>query len=112
MCVEALFKKLAALANCFESLARSIALAIISPQIAERLFTFKDCCGTNSLRRQSIRCDVGAIPAPGKTHFRCARGITLGLRPQKCQPFQPGVSLGFAGGAFYSRSHLARSRAQ
>jgi hypothetical protein len=76
-----LFEKLAALANRLESLAGSIALAIISPQIAKRLFTLKNRCGSNSLRRQSIRSDVGTISAFWQTHFHCTRGIALGLRP-------------------------------
>jgi hypothetical protein len=112
MCAEAIFEKLAALANRFEPLAGGVALAIISPQIAERLFTLKDRCGSNSLGRQSIRRDVGTIPALWKTYFHCARRIALGLRPKKRQALQPGVPLSFAVGAFYSRSHLASSRAQ
>ena len=112
MCAEARFEKLAALANRLELLAGVIALAIISSQIAKRLFTLKNRCGSNPLRRQSIRSNVGTIPAFWQTHFHCARGIAVGLRPEKRQPLQPGVSLSFAAGAFYSRSHLASSRAQ
>src|SRR5215470_5187132 len=110
MCAEACLEKLAALANRFELLAGSIALAIISPQITERLFTLKDRCGSSSLGRQSICSDVGSIPALWKTHFHGARGIALGLRPQKGQALQPGVLLSFAAGALYSRSHFASSR--
>ena len=110
MCAEALFESLAALGNRFESLPGRFALTIISPQIAERLFTLKDRYRSNLLRRQSIGGDIGTIPAVWQTHFHRARGITLGLCPQKCQPLQPSVSLSFA--VFYSRSHLASSRAQ
>jgi hypothetical protein len=81
MCAKPLFEKLAALANRLQSLAGSIALAIISPQIAERLFTLKNRRRSNSLRRQSIRSDVGTIPAFWQTHFHCARGIALDLCP-------------------------------
>jgi hypothetical protein len=112
MCAEAPFEELAALGNCFESLLGVVALTIISPQIAERLFTLKDRCRSNLLRHQSKRGDVGTIPAVWQTHFHSARGIPLGLRPKERQPLQPGVSLSFAAGAFYSRSHLASSRAQ
>ena len=112
MCVEVDFEKLAALGNRFESLLGVVALTIISPQIAERLFTLKDRCRSNLLRRQSKRGDVGTIPAVWQTHFHSARGIPLRLRPKERQPLQRGVSLSFAAGAFYSRSHLASSRAQ
>ena len=112
MCSEAPFEKLAALPNRFESLAGGIALAIVSPQIAERLFAFKDRGRSNFLGRPSIRSDVGAIPAFWQTHFHCARGIALGLRPQKRESLQSRVSLSFAAGVSYSRSHLASSRAQ
>src|SRR4029434_5368713 len=112
MCAEAPFEELAALGNCFESLLGVVALTIISPQIAERLFTLKDCCRSNLLRHQSKRGDVGTIPAGWKNHFQSARGIPLALPPKNRQPLQPGVSLSFAAGAFYSRSHLASSRAQ
>jgi len=112
MCVEVAFEKLAALGNRFESLASGVALTIISTQIAERLFTLKDRCRSNLLRRQSKRGDVGTIPAVWQTHFHSARGIPLRLRPKERQPLQRGVSLSFAAGAFYSRSHLASSRAQ
>src|SRR5262249_8891102 len=112
MCAEAFLKKLAALTNRFESLPGSIALAIISPQIAECLFTLKDRCGSSFLRRQSIRSNVGTIPAFWKGYFHCARGIAVGLRPEKCQALQPGMPLSLAADAFYSRSHLASSRAQ
>jgi hypothetical protein len=112
MCAEAPFEKLAALGNRFEPLAGGVAVTIISPQIAERLFTLKDRCRSNLLRRQSIRGDVGTIPAVWQTHFHTARGISLGLRPKQRQPLQAGVSLSFAAGAFHSRSHFASSRAQ
>jgi hypothetical protein len=112
MCTEAAFEKLAALGNRFESLPGGLALTIISTQIAERLFTLKDRYRSNFLRRQSIGGDVGTIPAVWQTHFHSARGISLGLRPKERQPLQSGVSLSFAPGAFYSRSHLASSRAQ
>src|SRR5436309_3432156 len=107
MCAEALFENLTTLGNRFESLPCCFALTIISPQIAERLFALKDRYRSNLLRRQSIRGDVGTIPAVWQTHFHRARGITLGLCPQKCQALQPSVSLSFAVAAFYSRSHLA-----
>ena len=81
MGAETLFEKLAALANRLELLAGGIALAIISPQIAKRLFTLKNRCGSDSPRRQSIRSDVGTIPAFWQTHLHCTRGIALGLRP-------------------------------
>jgi hypothetical protein len=63
MCAEAPFEKVEALRNRFELLTGGIALTIISPQIAKRLFTLKDCCGSNFLRRESIRSDVRAIAA-------------------------------------------------
>jgi hypothetical protein len=84
MCAEAPFEKLTALGNRFEPLTCGVAVAIISPQIAERLFTLKDRCGSNSLLRESIRRDIGTISALWKTHFHCARGIPLRLRPKKC----------------------------
>src|SRR4029450_1526904 len=112
MCAEAPFEELAALGNCFESLLGVVALTITRPQMAERLFTLKDRCRSNLLRRQSKRGDVGTIPAVWQTHFHSARGIPLRLRPKERQPLQRGVSLSFAAGAFYSRSHLASSRAQ
>src|SRR5947208_16199796 len=103
MCAEALFENLTTLGNRFESLPCCFALTIISPQIAERLFTLKDRYRSNLPRRQSIGGDIGTIPAGWQTHFHRARGITLGLRPQTSPPLQPSVSLTFA--VFYSRSH-------
>src|SRR5438046_653388 len=111
MGAKALFEKLTALADRFELLASSVTHAIISPQIAQRLFTFEDCCRSNFLRRQSVRGDVGTISAFWQTHLHCARCVSLGLRPQKRQALQSSVSLRFAA-ALYSRSHLASSRAQ
>jgi hypothetical protein len=73
MCAEAFLEKLAALPNRFESLPARVALAIISPQIAERLFTLKDRCGSSFRRRESKRSDVGTIPALWKCYFHCAR---------------------------------------
>jgi hypothetical protein len=73
MCTEALFEKLTTFANCFEVPASGVAPAIISPQIAQRLFTFKDCGGSNHLRYQPTRGDVGTVPAFWETHFHCAR---------------------------------------
>src|SRR4026207_1777786 len=78
VCAKPRFEKLAALANRLESLSGSIALAIISPQIAGRLFPLKKRRGPNSLRRQSIRSGVGTMPAFWQTPFHCARGIALG----------------------------------
>jgi hypothetical protein len=63
MRAEAHFEKLATFANRFKPLADSIALAIISSQIAERLFAFEDRCRSSFLRRQSACGDVGTIPA-------------------------------------------------
>src|SRR5436190_13793720 len=112
MCAEALFENLTTLGNRFEPLPCCFALTIISPQIAERLLALKDRYRSDFPRHQSIRGDVGTIPAVWQTHFHRARGITLGLCPQKCQPLQPSVFLSFAAAAFYSRSHLTSSRAQ
>src|SRR4029450_7300957 len=100
MCAEAPFEELAALGNCFEALLGVVALTIISPQIAERLFTLKDCCRSHLLRHPSNRGDLGPIPAVRQPPFHTARGIPLGLRPKERQPLQPGVSLSFAAGAF------------
>jgi hypothetical protein len=63
MRAQAPFEKLTALGHGFESLAGGIAVAIISPQIAKRLFTLKDRCRSNSLGCQSIRGDVGTVSA-------------------------------------------------
>jgi len=81
VCAEAPFEKLAALANRLELLAGIIALAIISPQIAKCLFTLKNRRGSNPLRRQAIRRNVGTITAFWEAHFHSTRGIALGLRP-------------------------------
>jgi hypothetical protein len=81
VCAKARFEKPAALANLLDLLAGILAPAIISPQIAKCLFTLKNCGGSNSLRCQAIRGNVGTIPAFWEAHFHCARGIALGLRP-------------------------------
>src|SRR5437588_13030967 len=110
MCAEALFESLAALGNRFESLPGRFALTIISPQMAERLFTLKDRYRSNLLRRQSICGNIGTIPAVWHSHFQRARGITLRSCPQKCQTLQPSVSR--RSDVFYCVSQVASSHAQ
>jgi hypothetical protein len=81
VCAKARFEKLAALANRLDLLAGIFAAAIISPQIAKCLFTLKNRSGSNPLRCQTIRSNVGTISAFWEAHFHCTRGIALGLRP-------------------------------
>jgi len=60
---QARFEKLAAFADCFQPTARGLAVAIVSSQIAERLFAFEYCCRSNFFWVWPIARHVGAIPA-------------------------------------------------
>src|SRR6266496_2672461 len=112
MYAQARFENLATFTDCFESLPRRISAAIVSSQIAKHLFAFEDRSRSNLFRLRSTRGDVGSIPAFWQTHFHCAYGKSLCLRPQKCEALQPGVLICFAVAACHPRSHFASSRAQ
>ena len=109
---KACFKNLAALADRVEPAARGLAVAIISPQIAKRLFAFKDRCQTSLFSLPSIRRYVRTIPPLRQSNFHRARGKAVRLCPQQCEPLQFGVSRRFAAMAYYSRNHFAISVAQ
>jgi len=57
------FEKLAAYADRFQPTARGLAVAIVSSQIAERLFAFEYCCRSNFFWVWPIARHVGAIAA-------------------------------------------------
>src|SRR6266545_4770652 len=105
MFTQARFEKLATFANRFEALSCSIALAIVSSQIAERLFAFKDRCRSNRFWLWSIGGHVGTIPALRQSHFHRARGIAVGLGPEKSEMLQSAVPLGVAPSVSYTRTH-------
>jgi hypothetical protein len=100
------------LADCFETSARGLALAIVSSQITKRLFALKDRRRSNLFLLPAVRGYVGPIPALWQTHFHCARGKSMRLRPQERESLQAGMLRGFTIGVCYSRSHFASSRAQ
>src|SRR5438034_3963636 len=106
------FENLATITDRFEPPARALAATIVSPQIAERLLTFKHRGRSNFLRAGSIAGHVGAISASGQSHFHRARGKSVRLRPNKRELLEPGVLCCFAVAACYFRSHVASSRAQ
>src|SRR5438034_8205761 len=70
---KACFKNLAALADRVEPAARGLAVAIIAPQIAKRLFAFKDCCPYNLFSLPSTRGQISTVATLRQTHFHCAR---------------------------------------
>jgi hypothetical protein len=112
MHTQARFENSAALANILEALARDIAMAVVSSQIAKRLLAFKDCRRSNLFRLRPIGSHIGAIPRLRQGHFHRASGIAMRLSPEKSETLESGMPRGFAVGVSYSRSHLASSRAQ
>lgn len=112
MCAEARLKNLAAVADRVEPLARSFAVAIVSPQIAKRLFAFKDHSQSRLFSPPTIRGYVDTVPALGQTNFHRARGKPVRLRPEKREPFQLGMPRRFAAATCYALNHFARSRGQ
>src|SRR5947207_14675519 len=76
---KACFKNLAALADRVEPAARGLAVAIISPQIAKRLFAVKDCCRYNVFSLPSTRGQISTVATLRQTHFHCACGKPLCL---------------------------------
>ena len=105
-------KKKPSFANYLETSACGFAVAIISPQITKDLFTFEDRCRLNLFSLPSTARHVRAVPAPRQTDFHAACRKPFHLCPQKGEPFQASVRLGFASTASYSRSHCASARAQ
>jgi hypothetical protein len=80
------FEKLASTANYFQAIARSFVVAVIAPQIAERLLTFKNRGVSNLVFLRSIGSYVGTVPAFWQPHFQGAGRKPLRLRPHKRQP--------------------------
>jgi hypothetical protein len=105
------FENLPPFTDRLEPAAANFAIAIIAPQVAERLFAFKNRCRSNLPALTAIGGHISSIPASWQTHFDRAHRKSLRLRPHHREPFQPGVSRGFTISA-YSRSHFASSRAQ
>jgi hypothetical protein len=60
---EARFENLATITNRFEPPARGLAMAVVSSQIAQRLFAFEYCCRSNLLSVWPITNHVGPISA-------------------------------------------------
>jgi hypothetical protein len=109
---QARFENLAALADCFEALARRLAAAIIPSQIRERLLAFKNRCRSDRFWMWPISGYVGAISALRQPDFHRASGIAVRLGPEKCETFQPSVPRGFPLRVRYSDTHFASSHAQ
>jgi len=104
---QARFENLPALADHFETPARRFAVAIVSSQVAKRLFALKDRGRSRLLSLPSVRGDVSTIPA-----LRRACGESLRLRPKECELFQPGMLRRFTVESSYSRTHFASSLAR
>jgi hypothetical protein len=112
MRAKARFENLATIADCFEPLTRGFAVAVVPPQIAQRLFAFEYSRRSNLLCDRPIAGHIGAISASGQSYFHRARGKPVRLRPNKRELFESRVLCRFAVAAYYSRSHVASSRAQ
>jgi hypothetical protein len=88
---QAGFKNLPAFTDRFESPPRGLAMAIVSSQIAERLFAFEYRCRPNLLWVWPVTGHVGAIPALWQNHFYRACRKPVCLRPNKCELLQPNM---------------------
>src|SRR5262249_23114848 len=109
---EARFENLAAITDRFQSPPRRLGVTVVSSQIAQRLLTFEHCRRSNLLWNIPVAGHIGAVPASRQSHFHRACGKSVRLRPNKRELLEPGVLCRFAVAAFYSRSHVASSRAQ
>src|ERR1700746_3701744 len=114
-------------------------MTIVSPQVAERLFTFENRCRSSLFSLPSMAGHVGTVPTVWQSYFHRARGKSVRLRPNKRELLQTRVcfrfvarlfgvrrhvaafdcadmsaqsKVGFAVAACYSLSHFASSRAQ
>ena len=67
-----------------EAFLRAPAVAIIPPQIKQRLFALEDG-GTMTIAVFAKRRHISAIPAMRQTHLHGAGGIASGLRPNACE---------------------------
>jgi hypothetical protein len=72
------------------------ARAIIAAKIDKRLFAFEDGGRSDFVRLRAVGCDIRTIAAPRQADFHRARGITLRLRPEQSQAFQPSMGGCFA----------------
>src|SRR5438874_2107564 len=69
------FENLPPFANHLEPPARNFAVAIVSPEVAERLFTFKNHCRSNLSALTAISRHISPIPAFWQANFHRGRAI-------------------------------------
>jgi len=112
MRAELRFENLTAITDRFQSTPRGLGVTVVSSQIAQRLFTFEHCRRSNLFWNTPIAGHIGAISAPGQSHFHRTRGKSVRLCPNKREPLKSGVLCRFAVAACYFRSHVASSHAQ
>src|SRR5438093_5328031 len=108
MLTKACLKNLAALADRVEPAARGLAVAIIAPQIAKRLFAFKDCCRYNLFSLPSTRGQISTVATLRQTHIHRARGKPLCLSPYERESFELRTHLRYTFGAYYSGTYSSR----
>jgi hypothetical protein len=77
---------LAALADQLETPERSLAMTIISSQVAKRLFAFENRCRSRLFSPPSMRGNIGTVPTLWQAYLHRACGKSLRLRPQKGEP--------------------------
>src|SRR5437868_7192080 len=96
MDAQIFFQDLLAVVNLLQPLACCRDRAIIAAKIDKRLFAFKDSSRSSLVPVGPVSSNIGAMAAPGQTHFQRAGGVTARLRPNRRKPFQTGVRLSFA----------------
>ena len=112
MRAQACFKNLATLTDCFEPLARGLAVAIVSSQIAKRLFAFEDRCRSNLFRARRYAATSARYRHCGKLTSIAHAENPCACAQRNARRFRLRMLRGFAVAACYSRSHFASSRAQ
>src|SRR5437667_12446168 len=106
------FENLPPFANHLEPPARNFAVAIVSPEVAERLLTFKNHCRSNLSALTAISRHISPILAFWQADFHRGRGKHLCLLPHQREPFQPCMLCRFGLVACYSFRLFASSPAQ
>jgi hypothetical protein len=84
-------------------------LASIAAQIRQSLFAFEDRGHGLLAKARSIGRHVGPISTLRETYFSGTGRISVRLRPEKREPFQPKMRVRFGPARGYCRIHSASS---
>ena len=109
---QMLFEDFAPPGERAEPFARPGRFAIITAQIWQCLFSFKDGGDGLFANARAIGGDIRAIAALRQADFGGAGAVTIRLRPKQRQPFQAEMRFRFGATNGYWCVHSASSRAQ